>query len=107
MTSYQLQYSNMCLISLSCGANQPVYGGAMSNQDAAVSTLDLRGLKCPMPLLKTKQKLNAMAAGEQLLVLTTDPGSQRDFSSYLQLSAHTLVESRVVEGEFHFLILRG
>ncbi|MEB7642924.1 sulfurtransferase TusA family protein [Acinetobacter pittii] len=41
--------------------------------------LDLTGLKCPIPLMKTKKKLNEMARGETLEVTATDPHSQNDF----------------------------
>jgi len=52
--------------------------------------LDARGLQCPLPLLKAKQQLNRMAAGEQLRVLATDPGSLRDFQVFCQQSGNTL-----------------
>ncbi|WP_020408090.1 sulfurtransferase TusA family protein [Hahella ganghwensis] len=79
----------------------------MSEASSEEKLLDLRGLHCPMPLLKTKQQLNQMAAGERLHVVATDPGSVRDFGSYLELSAHQLLEHREEEGEFHFWIEKG
>ncbi|GAA4649138.1 sulfurtransferase TusA family protein [Kistimonas scapharcae] len=62
--------------------------------------LDVRGLACPMPLLKAKQALNRMAAGQVLRVLATDPGSVRDFRSYAELAGHSLLESDECEGVF-------
>ena len=47
-----------------------------------MNQLDARGLRCPMPLLKLKQSLHQMNAGEVLTVMTTDPISQRDFVNY-------------------------
>jgi tRNA 2-thiouridine synthesizing protein A len=41
--------------------------------------LDLTGLKCPIPLMKTKKKLNEMSGGETVEVTATDPHSQNDF----------------------------
>ena len=44
--------------------------------------LDLSGLNCPMPLLKTKQALNRLQAGMVLRVTATDPSSERDFQVF-------------------------
>jgi len=44
--------------------------------------LDVSGLSCPMPLLKTKKTLATMASGEILEVISTDPGSQKDLPRF-------------------------
>lgn len=54
------------------------------------SSLDARGLACPLPLLKAKQGLSKIASGEYLRVLATDQGSVRDFHSYCRLSGHEM-----------------
>lgn len=69
----------------------------MSNIDIE---LDVRGLTCPMPLLKARQALNRMTAGQVLRVLATDPGSVRDFQSYAELTGNRLLESSEGEGVF-------
>jgi TusA-related sulfurtransferase len=69
-----------------------------------VVELDTRGLACPLPLLKAKQALNRMQAGEQLRVLATDPGSQRDFRVFAEQSGHLLLESDVCADEFIYLL---
>ncbi|OZG72116.1 response regulator SirA [Hahella sp. CCB-MM4] len=79
----------------------------MSESFSAEDVLDLRGLRCPMPLLKTKQRLNQLELGACLHVIATDPGSVRDFGSYLELSQHQLREQREEGGEFHFWIVKG
>lgn len=66
--------------------------------------LDVRGLSCPLPLLKMKQQLNKLAAGERLLVYTTDPGSVKDFQSYLKQSGHELLQFEESKEYFLFLI---
>ena len=66
--------------------------------------LDTCGLDCPLPLLKAKQALNTMNSGEQLRVLATDPGSQRDFRSFAEQSGHRLLESREQNGVFSYLL---
>ncbi|WP_372985402.1 sulfurtransferase TusA family protein [Marinobacter sp.] len=70
-------------------------------------TLDASGLRCPMPLLKTKLELNGMSAGEQLEVIATDSGSARDIPAFLALSSHTLVSSTEANGEYRFVIKCG
>ena len=67
--------------------------------------LDVKGLNCPMPLLKAKQALNALAPRAQLKVLATDPGSVRDFEVFSQQSGHSLLESRQ-EGDTYIYVLQ-
>ena len=45
-------------------------------------TLDLTGLKCPLPILKTKKALAQMQAGEVITVLATDAGAPDDFAAF-------------------------
>jgi len=69
--------------------------------------LDTAGLNCPMPLLKTKQALNKMSPGATLSVKATDPGSIRDFKSFVDLSSNKLLGSFVEQEEYYYLILKG
>jgi tRNA 2-thiouridine synthesizing protein A len=66
--------------------------------------LDLSGLSCPLPLLKTKQALNKMANGQTLKVLATDPGSERDFQVFTEQSGNKLLEMQHLNGKFCYLI---
>lgn len=55
--------------------------------------LDVRGLKCPMPIVKAKKELVGIAAGEVLKVVATDPGSVLDFQGWAKINpAFSLVE---------------
>ncbi|WP_206052590.1 sulfurtransferase TusA family protein [Neptunomonas marina] len=69
--------------------------------------LDASGLNCPMPLLKTKQKLNQMVTGELLKVIATDGGSQRDFKAFTDQSDHELIEMFTEGGDYIYVIRRG
>ncbi len=69
--------------------------------------LDVRGLRCPMPLLKTKLELNKLKPGDHLRVYVTDPGSVRDFHSYAELSPHKLAEFHQFEEVFEYLFVVG
>ncbi|MEO9589132.1 MULTISPECIES: sulfurtransferase TusA family protein [Marinobacter] len=70
-------------------------------------TLDASGLRCPMPLLKTKLELNSMSPGQELEVIATDAGSARDIPAFLELSAHQLVRTSEQNGCFTFVIKCG
>ena len=48
------------------------------NDESAI-TLDAQGLKCPLPVLKARKALKAVAPGGLLRVLATDPGASKDF----------------------------
>jgi tRNA 2-thiouridine synthesizing protein A len=74
----------------------------MSNED--LLELDARGLVCPMPLLKAKRAINAMSAGQQLQVLSTDQGSVRDFKVFAEQSGHILLASDEADGVYRHLL---
>ena len=76
---------------------------------AAAETVevDARGLECPMPLLKAKRALNAMAAGQVLRVLATDKGSVRDFRVFTEQSGHVLLSSEESEGVYTHLLQKS
>ena len=62
--------------------------------------LDLKGMNCPLPLLKAKQALKQLRSGQVLRVQATDPGSVRDFASFARISGHELISSEQVSGVF-------
>ncbi len=69
-----------------------------------VRILDVKGLNCPMPLLKAKKALNEMGAQEVLRVLATDPGSVRDFEVFSRQSGHALLESGENDGVYFYVL---
>ena len=68
--------------------------------------LDTRGLNCPLPILKAKKALADMVSGEVLKVVSTDPGSLRDFQAFSRQTGNELVEQQTAEGEFIHLLRR-
>ncbi len=69
--------------------------------------LDLRGLSCPLPVMRMRKKLETMSSGQTLRVLSSEPGSILDFQSYVKSSGDTLLESKKTpEGDFEFLLKR-
>ncbi len=69
--------------------------------------LDLSGLVCPLPLLKTKQALNHMQSGQVIKVLATDPGSERDFQVFAEQSGNKLLELQQLDGQFHYTLQKS
>ena len=70
---------------------------------AATRTLDARGVGCPLPLIRARAALNAMAAGETLVVLATDPEAPIDLAALAADEGHVLVQER--DGEVWRLTL--
>lgn len=69
--------------------------------------LDACGLPCPLPLLKAKQALARLEAGQLLEVIATDAGSWRDFETFADQSIHELVECEERGDVFHYWIRKG
>jgi TusA-related sulfurtransferase len=56
--------------------------------------VDARGLNCPMPIVKTAQAVKALASGELIEVLATDPGSMADFRGWAKTAKHALLKEQ-------------
>jgi tRNA 2-thiouridine synthesizing protein A len=69
--------------------------------------LDLKGLKCPLPVLRTRKALRSLAPGARLWVEATDPLSALDIPNFCREDGHALIESGESEGVRRFLIERG
>ena len=68
--------------------------------------LDTRGLNCPLPILKAKKALADMASGEVLKVVSTDPGSMRDFQAFAKQTGNELLEHSEHDKVFTFYMRR-
>lgn len=67
--------------------------------------LDASGLACPLPIVKTKKALSAMASGQVLRVFATDPGSVPDMAAFSEQTGHALLASGQ-DGERYFYFLK-
>ena len=56
--------------------------------------LDVKGLNCPLPILRTKKTLAEMESGQVLRVLATDPGSLKDFPAFAKQTGNELLEQK-------------
>jgi tRNA 2-thiouridine synthesizing protein A len=63
-----------------------------------VQTVDARGLKCPLPLVKTKLAVEELAPGESVRVLATDPEAPIDLAAWAAHAGHSFRE--LGPGEF-------
>jgi tRNA 2-thiouridine synthesizing protein A len=68
---------------------------------------DLKGLNCPLPVLKAKKRLTRMRPGSRLWLETTDPLAAVDIPAFCADCGHRLVESVARPGGNRFLIERG
>jgi tRNA 2-thiouridine synthesizing protein A len=68
--------------------------------------LDTRGLNCPLPILKAKKSLNEMTSGQLLKVVSTDPGSIRDFQAFARQTGNELVGQETVGSDFIHVLKR-
>lgn len=69
--------------------------------------LDLTGLKCPLPVLRARKTLRALAPGTRLTLTCTDPMAAIDIPNLLREDGHSLEASGRDGGLLRFSILRG
>jgi tRNA 2-thiouridine synthesizing protein A len=68
--------------------------------------LDVRGLNCPLPILRAKKALAELKSGQVLRILATDPGSVKDFAAFAMQTGNELLSSETKDTEFEFLLRR-
>jgi tRNA 2-thiouridine synthesizing protein A len=68
---------------------------------------DLRGLKCPLPVMKTRRRLSTMKPGAALWVETTDPLAVIDIPHFCNEDGHALEASERMQAGHRFLIRKG
>ncbi len=67
-------------------------------------SLDLKGLKCPLPVLRAKKALKALNPGDTLEVIATDPGSVKDFPAFCDTTGNTLETWDETDGVYRFVL---
>jgi tRNA 2-thiouridine synthesizing protein A len=71
----------------------------MTAETSKITTsLDLKGLKCPLPVLKARRAIKEMTSGQVIEVIVDDPAAQLDFPHFCETTGHELL-SLVTEGE--------
>ena len=79
----------------------------MPDREPHARTIDTSGLACPLPVLKARKVLLAMAPGERLALVASDPLTAIDIPNFCREAGHCLVDSDVRDGLLHFTIERG
>jgi tRNA 2-thiouridine synthesizing protein A len=77
-----------------------------ATQDEAMSEtlLDVKGMNCPLPVLRANRALRGIAGGARLRVLATDRAAVSDFHAYCRETGHALVAWSEESGVFSFVI---
>lgn len=70
------------------------------------TVLDVKGLNCPLPILRTKKAMKDVAVDGVLEVLATDPGSVKDMEAFCKQTGHELLETAEASGVYSFKIKR-
>jgi tRNA 2-thiouridine synthesizing protein A len=70
-------------------------------------TLDVSGLACPMPILKTKQAMDGLQSGQVLELIATDPSSLKDVKAWATKTGNPLLEHTTLGGAFIFYIRKA
>lgn len=68
--------------------------------------LDVKGLNCPLPILRTKKALAEMDSGQILRVLATDSGALKDFPAFAKQTGNELLEQKEENRVFEFYLKR-
>ena len=77
------------------------------NLDAEITIdfeLDASGLNCPLPILKAKKAMTELRNGQVLCVISTDPGSRREFEMFARQSGHEMLDINEEEGKAYFIM---
>ena len=77
------------------------------NRQKFTQKLDLKGLSCPLPLLKMKLALKQLEPEQLIYVETTDSGSWTDFHKFAEITNNELVSAEKLAGNYCFIIKKG
>lgn len=62
--------------------------------------LDARRLLCPLPVIRTQNKVKELAHGDRLIVYCTDPGVMQDIPSWCRINGHRVLEAQQLDYEY-------
>jgi len=66
--------------------------------------LDTQGLYCPEPVMMLHSKIAEMNSGEVVLIIATDPATERDIPKFCQFLGHTLTSCEIGDGEYRYFV---
>ena len=68
--------------------------------------LDLKGLLCPLPMVKVSQNIGNVPVGGVIRAVATDPGAMADIPAWAASTGNNVISAEKVDGEFVFLVER-
>jgi tRNA 2-thiouridine synthesizing protein A len=69
-------------------------------------TVDTKGMKCPLPVLKARKAMKALAPGGTMAVEATDPGAAKDFEHFCAVTGAVMIEAREEPGGVFVFVMR-
>lgn len=57
-------------------------------------SLDLKGLLCPLPVIRVQDRMKGMRPGEEITVICTDPGVMHDIPTWCRINGHQVLDAR-------------
>ena len=78
----------------------------MSDDINVAKVLDLKGLACPMPIVKVSKGIKEVEVGQVIEALSTDPGSMTDFPAWAKTSGNEILKTEQADKLFKFYIKR-
>jgi len=73
------------------------------NLNMIKETLNTRRLLCPLPVIRTQDKVKQLQPGDILEVVGTDPGIMQDIPAWCRINGHRVVETR--SGDYEYFII--
>ncbi len=70
-------------------------------------TLDAKRLLCPMPVIRTQDKIKTLEVGDILEVICTDPGALYDVPVWCRMNGHKVIETKTTDDEVSIIIEVG
>lgn len=80
------------------------WAGSAEDAKDAVAALDARGMLCPLPVIRTQDRIKTLAPGDMLEVVATDPGTLHDIPAWCRVHGHRVLESDRHGENFRFRI---
>lgn len=89
-------------------SNQPRQIDHETSGTENMETIDLRGYQCPLPVLKTRNRMRKLSDGERVAVLTDDPLAAIDIPNFCNEYDQKLIEHEQLDGaENRFILERN
>ena len=79
----------------------------MSEEIKADKVMDLKGLPCPMPVVKVSKGIKEVEVGQVIEAVTSDPGSLADFPAWAKTSGNEILKTVQEDGNITFYIKRN